>query len=159
MFNTQNYWGSGLYSLSGIQRTRRFGNLFPSSNENEARPLLCPLKTTNTDWSKRLLADPTDYVIPSLSPEDGNRYSFRNFVFFIIPDDGQSPKLSDSQDKRCSLCSLIGLLNTWYRAVTFFSASDAALSQEVPMVKWMSNQPVLWTPDIRVSSLLPYCRQ
>jgi hypothetical protein len=25
-------------------------------------------------------------------------------------------------------------------------ASGAALSQEVPMVKWMANQPALWTP-------------
>jgi hypothetical protein len=49
---------------------------------------------------------------------------------------------------RCSLCRLIRLLSTWCRAAAFFSASAAALSQEVPTVKWMSNQPALWTPDI-----------
>jgi hypothetical protein len=34
-------------------------------------------------------------VSPAPSPEDGNRYNFRNVVFFCvfrIPDDGQSPK-------------------------------------------------------------------
>jgi hypothetical protein len=30
----------------------------------------------------------------------------------------------------------------------FFSASGAALLQEVPKVNWMSNQPALWTPGI-----------
>jgi hypothetical protein len=41
---------------------------------------------------------------------------------------------------RCSLCRLI--------RAAFFSANVAALSQEVPTAKWMSNQPALWTPDI-----------
>jgi hypothetical protein len=40
------------------------------------------------------------------------------------------------------------LLSTWCRAAAFFSASGAALSQEVPTVKWMSNQLALWTPCI-----------
>jgi hypothetical protein len=51
-------------------------------------------------------------------------------------------------NKRCSLCRLIRLLSTWCRAAAFFSASGATLSQEVPTVKWMSNQSALWTPDI-----------
>jgi hypothetical protein len=51
-------------------------------------------------------------------------------------------------DTQCSLCRLIRLLSTWCRAAAFFSASGATLSQEVPTVKWMSNQPALWTPDI-----------
>jgi hypothetical protein len=38
---------------------------------------------------------------------------------------------------------LIRLLSTRCRAATFFSACSAALSQEVPTVKCMSNQPVL----------------
>jgi hypothetical protein len=52
------------------------------------------------------------------------------------------------QYTRCSLCRLIRFLSTWCRAAAFFSASGAALSQEIPTVKWMSNQPALWTPDI-----------
>jgi hypothetical protein len=36
---------------------------------------------------------------------------------------------------RRSLCRLIRLLSTWRRAAAFFSASGAALSQEVPTVK------------------------
>jgi hypothetical protein len=35
----------------------------------------------------------------------------------------------------CSLCRLIRLLSTWCRVAAFFSASGAALSQEVPAVK------------------------
>jgi hypothetical protein len=49
---------------------------------------------------------------------------------------------------RCSLWKLIRLLSTWCHAAEFFSASGAALSQEVPTVIWMSNQCALWTPDI-----------
>jgi hypothetical protein len=84
---------------------------------------------------------------------------------------------------RCSLCKLIRLLNTWCRAAAFFSssihgvhcaglsdfslraaffsASGAALSQEISTVKWMSNQPALWTPGtfrIRVYSSALNCR-
>jgi hypothetical protein len=36
---------------------------------------------------------------------------------------------------RCSLCRLVSLLGTRCRAAEFFSASGAALSQEVPTVK------------------------
>jgi hypothetical protein len=39
------------------------------------------------------------------------------------------------QYARCSLCRLIRLLSTWCRAEAFFSASGAAISQEIPMVK------------------------
>jgi hypothetical protein len=56
------------------------------------------------------------------------------------------------QYTRCSLCRLIRLLSTLCRAAPFFSASDAALSQEIPTVKLMSNQPALWTPGIVNSS-------
>jgi hypothetical protein len=52
------------------------------------------------------------------------------------------------QSTRCSLCRLIRVLSTWCRAAAFFSASGAALSQEVPTVKWMPSEPALWTPDI-----------
>jgi hypothetical protein len=44
---------------------------------------------------------------------------------------------------RCSLCMLIRLLSTWCRTAALLSASDAALTQEVPMVKRMSNQSAL----------------
>jgi hypothetical protein len=43
-----------------------------------------------------------------------------------------------------SLCMLIKLPSTWCRAATFFIASGASLWQEIPTVKWMSNQPALW---------------
>jgi hypothetical protein len=43
-------------------------------------------------------------------------------------------------------CRLIRLLSTRCRAAAFFSACGAARSQEVPTVKWMSNQRALWTP-------------
>jgi hypothetical protein len=48
---------------------------------------------------------------------------------------------------RCPLCRLIRLLSTGCSVRAFFSASGAALSQEVPTLKWMSSQPALWTPD------------
>jgi hypothetical protein len=38
---------------------------------------------------------------------------------------------------------LSDFLSTWFRAAVFFSVSGAALSQEVPTVKGMSNQPAL----------------
>jgi hypothetical protein len=53
--------------------------------------------------------------------------------------------------KRCATCwekcrhRLIGLLSTWCHTAAFYSASGAALSQEVPTVNWMSNWPALWT--------------
>jgi hypothetical protein len=50
---------------------------------------------------------------------------------------------------RCSVCKLFRL-SMWCRAAALLSASGAALSHEVPTVKWMSNQPALWTPDIFV---------
>jgi hypothetical protein len=53
-----------------------------------------------------------------------------------------------SKWRSSSLCRLIRLLSTWCHAMAFFSASGATLSQEVLMLKWMSNQPALWTPDI-----------
>jgi hypothetical protein len=48
------------------------------------------------------------------------------------------------QYTRCSFCRFIRLLSMWCCAVAFFSAGGAALSQEITMVKWMSNQPALW---------------
>jgi hypothetical protein len=54
--------------------------------------------------------------------------------------------------KRCATCleksrrRLIRLLSTCCRKAAFFSASGAALSQEVPTLKWLSNQTALWTP-------------
>jgi hypothetical protein len=40
--------------------------------------------------------------------------------------------------------------------VAFILASCAALSQEVLAVKWMSNQPALWTPNSSVQSFVLY---
>jgi hypothetical protein len=45
-----------------------------------------------------------------------------------------------------SLCRLMRFFSTWCRAAEFFSASGASLSQEVPTIKWMSNEPALWIP-------------
>jgi hypothetical protein len=50
------------------------------------------------------------------------------------------------QYTRCSLCRFIRLHSKWCRAAAFLSASGAALSQKIPTVKRMSNQPALWTP-------------
>jgi hypothetical protein len=41
--------------------------------------------------------DPTEQMSPSPSPEDGNRSSFRNAMFFRIPDDGQIKKPINSK--------------------------------------------------------------
>jgi hypothetical protein len=43
------------------------------------------------------LGDPTEEVPPTPSLEDGNRSSFRNIVFFGIPDAGQSPRSQQSR--------------------------------------------------------------
>jgi hypothetical protein len=39
--------------------------------------------------------EPTEQVPPTLLPEDGNRPSFQNTVFFWILDDGEVQKLSN----------------------------------------------------------------
>jgi hypothetical protein len=47
------------------------------------------------NWETSTLLGPLETVYPSHwtpSPEDGNMSSFRNVVFFSIPDDRQSPK-------------------------------------------------------------------
>jgi hypothetical protein len=49
---------------------------------------------------------------------------------FIKIQDYHTPKHTG-----CSLCRLIRLLSTWCRAAAFFSASGAALSQEIPTAK------------------------
>jgi hypothetical protein len=70
--NSQNF--SGLFPSSGIPKkntTFRKLDLFPSSGEGGEK-----------------------------TPEDGNRSSFRNVVFFGIPDDGKSP------EKFCEFCSI-----------------------------------------------------
>jgi hypothetical protein len=43
-------------------------------------------------------------------------------------------------------------------AEAFFSATGAALSQEAPTVKWMSNQPALWTPDRSRGKVCYFCK-
>jgi hypothetical protein len=40
-----------------------------------------------------LLTGPTDYVSPTLSPEDGKEQIYRNIGLFKMPDDEQSPKI------------------------------------------------------------------
>jgi hypothetical protein len=43
------------------------------------------------DWGSLFLMDPTEYVSPTPSPEDENRSSFTNVVFFRIPYNIQNP--------------------------------------------------------------------
>jgi hypothetical protein len=56
---------------------------------------------------------------------------------YVVPRGGIIPLIYTP----CSSCRLIRLLSTWCRAAAFFSASGAALSQEVAMVKLVSTQP------------------
>jgi hypothetical protein len=51
----------------------------------ETQDLLGPLERVNPNHG-------LNGVSPAPSPEDGKTYSFRNIVFFRIPDDEQSPK-------------------------------------------------------------------
>jgi hypothetical protein len=73
-------------------------------------------------------------------------YCIRLIYYYIMTYRGL--KFTWRSYTRYSLCRLIRLFSTWCRAAAFFSARGAALSKEVPTVKWMSNQPALWTPDI-----------
>jgi hypothetical protein len=83
--NTQNCWVFGVCPSSGILETRKHNvsklDLFPSSGWGVKSPtLLGPLERTNQCFS--------------LSPEDGNRSSFRTLCFLVsrIPDDGKCLK-------------------------------------------------------------------
>jgi hypothetical protein len=80
VYNTQNYWVFGLCPSSGFEIIRRKNttfrklDLFPSLGEG--RHLLCwvPYKElTSITGRSRCLP----------SPEEGNRSSFRNIVFFL----------------------------------------------------------------------------
>jgi hypothetical protein len=81
VYNTRNFYVSGLYTLSGISKEHTMFwklDLFPSSGKKVKkggrRPLLGSLRK-------------------SFLPEDGNRSSFRNVVSSLeIPDDGYSPE-------------------------------------------------------------------
>jgi hypothetical protein len=54
----------------------------------------------SSDWDQLSLRGPTDQVSsPPPTPEDGNRPSFRNVVFFGIQDNGKSP------EKFCEFCT------------------------------------------------------
>jgi hypothetical protein len=66
---TSDYWVLGLCSSSGILKNKTFRklDLFPSSGEGVG-----------------------DYLYSDRC--SGNRSSFRNAVFFRIPDDGESPE-------------------------------------------------------------------
>jgi hypothetical protein len=87
--NSQNF--SGLFPSSCIPKNMTFRklDLFPSSGEGgEKTPTqLGPLERANLSHSS------------PPSPEDGNRSSFRNVVFFGIQDDGESP------EKFCEFCT------------------------------------------------------
>jgi hypothetical protein len=74
-----------------VQNSQNFSGLFPSS---------CIPKNT-TFWKLDLFpssgeggGEDTYSVEPPPSPEDGNRSSFRNVVFFKIQDDGKVQKNS-----------------------------------------------------------------
>jgi hypothetical protein len=86
-------------------------------------------------------------VSPTLSPEDGNRSSFRNVVFYRIIDDGQSPK--PQYNPEC-------LLWLWWSA-TLFLWSPSLFHSTGPhfnaVEKWPSyatnsiEQSISWQPD------------
>jgi hypothetical protein len=83
--DTRNDWVFILCPSSGILKNTTFRklDLFPSSGE----------RTSVVHWLRLALSnEPNRVGVYHLQPEDGNIYSFRNVVFFRIPNDGQSRK-------------------------------------------------------------------
>jgi hypothetical protein len=76
-----------------------------------------------------------------------NEYCSRKHRVCLDDKSGTFMTQKPDWNTRCSLCTL---LSTWCRAAAFFSASGAALSQEIPTLKWMFNQPALWTLDMYI---------
>jgi hypothetical protein len=68
----------------------------------------------------------------------------------IVPQQQSNTTTRNCTYIRYSLCRLIRLLSMWCPVAAFFSASGAALSQEIPTVKWTSNQPALLTPGTQL---------
>jgi hypothetical protein len=83
--DTPDDWVFGLCPSFGILNNTalRKLDLFPSSGE----------RTSVVHWLRLALSNgPNRVGVYNLKPEDGNRSTFRNVVFFRIPNDGQSPK-------------------------------------------------------------------
>jgi hypothetical protein len=57
------------------ERTRRFGNWICFRSQVKSN-------RCSSDWGYIFLRNPTECVLRIFSPEDGNRFSFRNVVFF-----------------------------------------------------------------------------
>jgi hypothetical protein len=76
-----------LWPSSGVLRSTKFRKLDVFSFSGEGG-------WDTYYWIRynELTSDPTKCVFPTLSPEDGNRSSFRNVVFFRISDGGQRAK-------------------------------------------------------------------
>jgi hypothetical protein len=78
------------FTSSGFLENTAFGNWIcfrPQVKVGKKTPTqLGPLERANLNhWTEVLSSSP-------VSPEDGNRCSFRNVVFSRIPGDGKSPK-------------------------------------------------------------------
>jgi hypothetical protein len=78
--------------------------------------------------------DPAEYVSPTPSSEDGNRSSFRNVVFFRIPDDGQNTKRTVILSATCihqgqdpSECNHSAFLELSVSTILDFMESTASL--------------------------------
>jgi hypothetical protein len=78
VYNTQNYWVFGLFPSSGILENRKHddsetGSVSVLRWEGKTSTQLGPLETANLNhWTN------------ALSPEKGNRSSFRKVVFSIF---------------------------------------------------------------------------
>jgi hypothetical protein len=95
--NSQNF--SGLFSIVLYsKKTRRFGNWIsfrPQVKVGVKTPTqLGPLERDYLQWLRLALSKGPNWVgvFSPPSPEDGNRSSFRNVVFFGIQDDGKKSR-------------------------------------------------------------------
>jgi hypothetical protein len=77
------------------KKKKRLGNWIcfrPQARAWETPTLFFSVRKSQLQSLCLFLKDPIELVFSILWPEEGNRSSFRNVVFFGIPDDGQCPK-------------------------------------------------------------------
>jgi hypothetical protein len=79
-------------------------DLFPSSGKRLETPtIMGPSERFTLGFCK----GPNSVGVSHLLPEDGNRSSFRNIMFFRISDDGQSPKAPGIPNYFPLLCEVL----------------------------------------------------